>query len=359
MPKNKNILSMDIGKKKIPGDDLVLLCSQFEAILKSGAQVPTCVKLIARQTKNKKLKEILEAVQIDVEAGRELSKAFEKRAGDCIPATFFETLKAGEHSGDLKKSFETLKEYFKKQSKISKQIKSALIYPVFIVAVAVCVLIVVMAYVMPQMTAIFNNMGGDIPAITKVLISISDFFSVNVAFIIAGIILAVVLLKLYAGSKKGRIKVDRFKLKLPVFGRIALANNCALFATTLSMLLESGLVMTRALLILSRVFENAIFKNAAQALFYDIEGGRSLGASMRKKECFPDTLCEMCAIGESTGELNYMLKTTGDFYQDEAENATKNLLAKLEPALLVVIAAFAGFIVFAIYIPLFEMYDLF
>lgn len=355
----KSILSMEIGKGKIADDEIVLMCSQYATILRSGAQAATCTRLIATQASNKKLKEILEGVSKDIESGKMLSDSFERRGAKAFPQTFYETIRTGERSGRLAESFETLKEYFKKQSSISKQVKSALIYPAFVIAVAVVVLIVVMVYVMPQLTSIFENMGGEIPGITKALIAVSDFFANNIIFIIIGIIVLVLCLKLYGSTPNGRIKIDRIKLKIPLIGKIQYLNMNAQFASTLSMLLSSGLVMTNALKTLSKIFDNVIFKNASSNLAKRVESGRGLAASMKKEECFPNTLIQMTKIGEESGELESILETTGEYYQGEAENATKSLLMKLEPTLLVFVAVLAGIIVFAIYIPLFQMYDLF
>lgn len=359
MKNNNGALSKDIFNKKIQSDSLTLLCSQFAIILKSGAQVSLATKLIYKQCEDKVLKSILEKVSKDVSSGINLSDSFEKNGEKKFPPTFYETIRAGEHSGNLVNAFKTLEEYFKKQSKIIKQIKSALIYPVFVISIAIVVLIVVMAYVVPKLVEIFNNMGGNIPLITKVLISVSSFFSSNIMFIIIALIAMVIFLIVYISSENGRLVFDRIKLKLPIIGKVLVCSISAQFASTLSMLLESGLVMSKALLVLSKVFSNCVYNNAVKNLSKNVQFGKKLSISMRKENCFPNTLVEMTSIGEETGELEEILKTIGDYYQNESDNAIKSLLAKLEPALLVFVAIFAGFIVFAIYIPLFQMYDLF
>ena len=353
------ILNKEIGSKKIKAEEIALICSKYSTILRSGAQVLTCTRLIANQTSNKTLKKMLDDICIDLESGKSLGSSFERRAGDKMPASFYETIKAGENLGQLVMSFESLSQYYKKQSNLSRQVKSALIYPVFVIAVAIVVLIVVMAYVMPKLVGVFETMGGDIPSITRALMVMSDFFSSYWILIIIAMALCALVYKIALSNAKTKAKIDYFKLKLPVVGKLISCNEHAKFASTLSMLLSSGLPMSRALNVLSKVFENSVFTKATLELKDAVISGKSLGRTMKKKECFMDTLVQMTAIGEETGEIEGILKTTGEHYQSEAENLTKNLLLKLEPSLLIFIAAFAGFIVFAIYIPLFQMYDLF
>lgn len=353
-------LSMDIGGSgKIKDDALALLCSQFSIILNSGSQVVACTQLIANQTKDKGLKEILDGVVQDVTAGRSLAGSFEKHGKKRLPVTFYETIRAGEESGNLVKSFDTLKDYFQKSSGTSKSIKSALTYPLFVVVIAIVVVIVIMIKVIPSMTATFSTMGGDLPIATKILVGTSDFFVKRwpVLLVIGALIVAA-----YFGinaSPEGHMALDRFKLKSPLMGNMRRMDCASQFAIVLGMLVSSGLTMTRALDILAKTFDNRAYQEAVKNISRDVEIGKSLGGSMRRQGVFPGTLTEMVATGEETGNLEEVLGTVGEYYSNEANNAAKSFVAKLEPTMLVFIAAFAGFIVIAIYLPMFQMYDMF
>ena len=353
-------LSMEIGGNARIGDDvLALLCSQYAIILNSGAQLVSCTELIANQTTDKALKKILMGVAEDVTAGRTLAYAFEKHGGKRLPVTFYETIRAGEESGNLVKAFNTLKEYFERNSGTAKSIKSALTYPMFVMVVGIAVVIVMMIKVIPAMTTQFNQAGADLPLTTKILMGASDFFVHYWGVLLAAFALfALAYLAAYR-SDSGRLAIDQFKLRSPIMGKMRRMDCASQFSVVLGMLVASGLPMTNALDILSRTFDNWAYRDAVRAVAQDVENGRSLAGSMRRQEVFPGTLTEMIGTGEETGDLDGVLKTVGEYYTNESALAAKAFVAKLEPTLLLVIAAFAGFIVISIYLPMFQMYDLY
>ena len=352
-------LSMELGGGKIKDEEIALMCSQFAIILNSGAQIIACATLIANQTTNKSLKEILDGVVLDVSSGKSLSAAFEKHGKKKLPVIFYETVRAGEESGNLSKAFNTLKDYFEKASGTSKSIKSALTYPLFVIVVAIVVVIVIMIKVVPTLTATFSDMGGEVPGITKFLMAASDFFVTKWPILLVAAIVLVIAYFVTMATETGRLALDGFKLKSPLMGKMRRMDYASHFATVLGMLVSSGLPMTRAIEILARTFENYAYRKAVESVQFDVENGKTLGTSMRKHPEFPGTLTEMIATGEETGNLDDVLKTTGEYYINEASSAAKSFVAKLEPTMLVIVAAFAGFIVIAIYLPMFKMYDMF
>lgn len=353
-------LSMEIGgDAKIKDDALALLCSQYSIILNSGAQLVSCTELIANQTKDKGLKKILDGVAEDVTAGRTLAASFEKHGGKRLPVTFYETIRAGEESGNVTKAFDTLKEYFEKSSGTSKSIKGALTYPLFVMGVGIVVVIVMMIKVIPSMTAQFTTAGADLPVTTKILMGTSDFFVHHwVKMLVALVLFVVGYFALYASST-GRLAIDGYKLKSPLMGNMRRMDCASQFSVVLGMLVASGLPMVHALEILARTFDNYAYRDAVFAVAKDVENGRSLAGSMRRQTVFPNTLTEMIGTGEQTGDLEGVLKTVGEYYTNEAANAAKSFVAALEPTMLMLVAAFAGFIVISIYLPMFQMYDLY
>lgn len=352
-------MSMELGDTRIKEDSISLLCSQYSIILNSGAQVVESTNLIANQTEDKKLQKILRGVSTDVMAGKSLAAAFERNGGKDLPVTFYETVRAGEDSGNLAKAFTTLKDYYQKSSKTAKSVKSAMTYPIFVVFIAIAVLVVVMVKVIPSMTGTFASMGGEIPGVTKALIAASDFFIKNLWLIIGGVAAVVVGYLIIYNTKEGRLAIDAHKLRSKIMGKMTVANLASQFSTILGMLVASGLTMTKALRILAKTFDNMAYQQAILNVANDVENGKSLGASMRRQGVFPGTLTEMVATGEETGNLENVLATTGEYYTNEAEMATKAFLGKLEPTMLMFVAGFGGFIVIAIYLPMFQMYDMF
>ncbi len=354
--KKENFLTKEINPK-VDEKALSVMCSQFHTILNAGMDVASAMNMIGNQTEDKKLKKMLLSAAKDVQQGNSVALSMERNCTG-LPVTFVETVKAGELSGTLEDSFKTLETYYSKNYKLKQKIKQAMTYPIFVLIIAIVVIMIVMVKVMPTMTAVFDDLGGELPAITKIMIAISNFFGkwwLLIVLIILGIILG---LSLYHHTEKGKLSQHTLRLKLPVLGKINVFSSCADFANTMAALLQAGLPMTQALETTAKVLNNYVFSKHTEALVGKIEVGNKLGDSMRADDVFPTTLTEMVAVGENTGEMEETLKTIGEYYTNEANVAMEAAIAKLEPTILVFLALFAGFIVFAIYMPMFTMYDL-
>lgn len=351
------ILSKEIGTPKIDQKALAVMCSQFAIILKSGVAIDTCMTLISRQLKDKYLKKMLERSAEDVSRGNSIASSFERNC-PYLPPTFLETVRAGEESGTIERSFETLYKYYDKSFKTKQKIKQAMYYPIFVLILAVVVLAVVMVKVIPAIADTFTDLEGEMPALTKGMIALSEFTQNNIWWIALVVLLTVVIGKLYCKTEKGKVWWNQLKLKFPILGNIALLSGAAQFANTMSTLLAAGLSVSRALEATGRVLDNYIMEQEVAKMVGHIEEGKRLGECIRSSRCFPDTLKEMCAIGEEVGELESTLETIGTYYDSEAQHATEKAIQKLEPAILIIMALFAGFIVIAIYLPMFSMYEL-
>ncbi|MBQ7247978.1 MAG: type II secretion system F family protein [Lachnospiraceae bacterium] len=335
------------------------MCTQIAGLLGSGLQITDCVGMIQRETSDRKLSPLLESVYRDLRSGSTVASAFANNGEGLFKPFFIETVRAGESSGELKRAFDSLAEYYRKRSGMKRQIRNALIYPSFVILIAIAVLLVVMLYVMPKLTAIFDGMGSELPGITKAIVAVSGFFGRN-ALLIAGAAALVIVVRIAMGRKiQWRRKIDKARLSLPMLGGLLRNRYSSMYASTLSMLLSSGTVITRALEITSSVITNTSFSEAVSRSCRGVLTGRGLGVSMRGEEVFPDILTEMIIIGEETGDLTNMLDMCARHFSDEADSQVKKLLSLMEPALLIAVAIIAGFIVFAIYIPLFQMYELF
>ncbi|MBQ6492454.1 MAG: type II secretion system F family protein [Erysipelotrichaceae bacterium] len=351
-----NILNFEIGAKYDP-KALSVMCSQFSIILNSGVPIDTCLNMIAAQTKDKRLKKMLELSAEDVAQGTPIATAFEKNYSG-LPVTFIETVRAGEMSGTLGDSFESLKTFYEKSYTLSQKVKSAMSYPMFVLAVGVVVLIVIMAFVMPKFTSMFDDLGGEIPAITKVLINITNFFQKWWLLIIAVLVFGFIGFKLYTKSDEGRIEWGKALLKMPVIGNLNTLQGATEFSSTMATLLKAGLTVGDALEVTSKVMSNAVLADSVHSMVEKIATGQELGNIMKQNEYFPQVLKEMTAVGEKTGELEATLETIADYYTNEYNYAVAQAIAKLEPTMLIFLALFAGFIVIALYLPMFTMYDL-
>ena len=355
---SSNILAMEIGGNKINEKALSVMCSQFAIMLRSGQMIGRVIQMVADQTADKKLKKMLEKCAEDVEEGGSVAVAFERHGGKSLPVTFTETVRAGEMSGTLENSFERLKTYYEKAYKNSQKIKSVMTYPIFVIIVAIVVLIVVMAKVVPSLATTFESLGGEMPLITRIMINTSRFFQQYYIVMIVIIIALIVGLKIYFGTDKGRLAKGKLLLNLPVIGKINIYSGAAQFADTMATMLAAGLTVNHAVDVTGRVMDNPILSEDVRKMIPKIEEGRSLGECMHQSENFPDNLKEMCAVGEESGALDSTLETIAAYYYNEQDHATQSAISKLEPTILVFLAAFAGFIVLSIYLPMFTMYDL-
>lgn len=352
------LLNMEIGGAKLNSKAFTVMCSQFSIILRAGIPIARTVHLIADKTTNKPLKKILMKTAEDVEAGRSLAASFAEHGDRLFPTTFIETIRAGEESGNLDRSFETMYRHYDKQTKMRGKVKGAMAYPMFVLVIAVAVVVVLMVKVVPTFTSIFDSYGSELPAITRLLIAISNFFRKYTIWMAAVFALLFIVYKLYGNTEKGRLNLARIQLRLPVLGNIALLNAASQFANTMTTMLGSGLPMTKAISITAGVMDNYYIGSEVGKLTGRLEEGHALGASMRDSGCMPDILVDMVAVGEETGEMEKTLDTIALYYDAELEMAIAAALAKLEPTILVFLAGVAGFIVIAIYMSIFQMYAL-
>ena len=356
--KRQGLLSLDLNGNKISPKAFSLMCAQFSIILDSGIPIGRTVRLIGDKITDKKLKNILKQVGDDVEAGRSISRSFEERGGALMPAVFVETIRAGEESGNLSKAFDTMYQHYDKQIKMRAKVRSALIYPAFVLSLAVIVVIVLMVKVVPTFIDIFESYDSQLPLITRSLIWISNFFRKYILLIV-GIAAAIgIIVKLYGNTERGRINMAKLAVSLPVFGNINVLSASSEFAGNMSTLIGAGLQITTAVSITARVIGNYYISQSIGKIASRLEEGHSLGECMRQIESLPPILVDMTAVGEETGELESTLHTIAGYYESELDMAVQNVLKKLEPALIIFMAIVVGYIVFAVYIAMFQMYSI-
>jgi len=352
-----SFFSREIGGNRLDSRAFTLMCSQFAIILRAGVPIGRTVKLIGDKTANRPLKKLLEQVAKDVESGRSLSASFAERGEKLLPPTFIETIRAGEESGNLDRSFASMSRHYDKQTRIRAKVRGAMIYPAFVLIIAVLVVIVLMVKVVPTFTATFAELGTELPGMTKALIAISNFFRDHTLKLVALFAAAGLLLMLYRKTEEGRLNLAKLELKLPVLGNIATLNAASQYANTMAMMLEAGLPIAKAVSITAKVIDNAWVSQSVGMITGKLEEGGTLGRSLREAGCLPDILVDMNAVGEETGELEKTLNTIAGYYDAELEQATSDALAKLEPAILCILAVVAGFIVISMYLAMFAMYN--
>ena len=342
---------------RVSEKSLSLICRQFAIILAAGLPLVKTVELVADQVSDKLMKKILGQVAGDIASGRSLAASFETRGQKKLPTTFIETIRAGEEAGSLDQAFQRLADYYNKRSKTRQKIKSAMIYPIFVIIVAVIVVSVVMMVAVPMFRSTFANMGINLPPLTRAMIAVSNFFShysIVLVIALAGLVIGV---KMWSTTEQGRRFFGNLMLKLPVIGKVASMNAASQFANTMSTMMGAGLGIIKAIGITGKSVSNYIVGSEVQGTARGVETGRRLGACMKECRHLPDLLIEMTAVGEETGSLEDTLQVIGDYYDNEAEVAVTRALNLLEPAIIVMLAIFVVLILFAVYIPIFSMYN--
>lgn len=350
--KKESVLSRPVAFR-VKEKELALLCSQFAIILASGLSVERCVSMVAAQTKNKYLRRMLDKVSEEVGAGYSLAQSFENNA-PYLPKTFTETLRAGEQSGTLESCFQRLHAYYDRSAKTRAKIVSTLTYPVMVIIVAIVVFVIIIAVAVPAFTTAFNEIGSDLPGVTKALMAVSTFFT-KWWWLVLGV-LALLVIAYLTFRQRGRAALAAWSLTRAPLRRIHSMNAAAQFAHSMATLLAAGLPLPRALEVTANVVSNYTFSLAVRQVRQDVERGRPMAESMAGIECFPAMLTEMVGVGERSGALEETLDVIGGYYDNEVSVTTARLLAVLEPAITIALAVLVVLLLLAVYLPMFTLY---
>lgn len=335
---------------------LSLTASQFAILLKAGMPTARTVEIIAQQTTDKLMKRILTEVAKDVAAGYSLSQSLETR-GKKIPLTFIETVRAGEESGTLEESFTKLVGYYEKSHKIRSKVRGAMMYPMFLSILAVAVIVIIVKVTVPVVVDMIVGNGGQLPLPTRILLGAYDFFSKWGLLFLGAVAAIVISCILYGKTENGRLRYARLSMKLPVLGKISVLKSASQFAGTMATLLSAGLPVTRALTITGKVMDNYAVGLTVSGATLGIEEGKRLGDVLHANPYLPPLLTEMTAVGEESGALEGTLTTIGAYFDSEVEQASTKALSMLEPLITMIMGVVVGFIVIALYLPMFTMYN--
>lgn len=279
-PDDGSLLEMEIGSRRIKTKKLAILCSQFAITLHSGMTVARAMRMLADQNEDKRIRKIMGAAAEEVAAGSTVASALEKYS-DRFPLTFIETIRAGEQSGTLEHSFDRLQKFYEKSYKTTEKIKGAMTYPLFVVAIAVVVLIIVMAKVIPTLADVFTDLGGTLPLMTRMLIATSHFFAKWWLLMLAVLAFLKIGSQVYGNTPQGRIEKAKIMLSLPLVGVINQMNGAAQFANTMSVLLAAGITINQAVDTTAKVMDNALLSEDVRSMREGIEQGRSLVECLR------------------------------------------------------------------------------
>ncbi|MGH7255054.1 MAG: type II secretion system F family protein [Nitrospirales bacterium] len=351
----KNI-EISIGNP-ISDKDIVVFTRQFATMINAGLPLIQCLDILSAQTENKIFARHIGQVKVDVEGGATFADALKKHP-KVFDELYVNMVHAGEVGGLLDTILQRLAKHIEKAMKLKSKIKSAMVYPLSIVGVALIVITVLMIWVIPIFAKMFAEMSGGkatLPGPTQIVIDTSNFMQDNILYIVIGTIALVVALKRYYKTPGGRLVMDRMALKLPVLGNLIRKASVAKFTRTLGTLITSGVPILDGLAITAKTAGNKVVEQTIMQARASISEGKTVAEPLAKGDVFPKMVTHMIAVGETTGALDAMLGKIADFYDDEVDSAVDALTALLEPMMMVVLGTIIGFIVIAMYLPIFKM----
>jgi type IV pilus assembly protein PilC len=339
---------------KVKTSDIILFARQFSTMIDAGLPIIQCLDILYTQQENPTFKKMLRSIKDDVESGSTLAEALKKFPNE-FDDLFVNMIAAGEAGGILDTILRRLSAYMEKAARLKSKVKGAMTYPIVTLIIAGAVLAVILVFVIPVFEEMFADMGGQLPAFTQMVVKVSDFTKKNVIYIVVGLILFIFAFKKFYSTEKGRAFIDKNTLRLPVFGDLIRKVAVSKFTRTMGTMLSSGVAILEALEIVAKTAGNKTIEQAVYSVRSDIAEGRTMADPLIESGVFPSMVCQMIAVGESTGALDAMLEKIAEFYDEEVDQAVENLTALIEPFMLVFLGVTIGGLVIAMYLPVFKM----
>jgi type IV pilus assembly protein PilC len=352
-------LKMEINLRpgRVKLKQIAVFCRQFATMVNSGLPILRALAILADQTDNTELQKVLVQVRTDVENGSSLSAAMGKHP-KAFNNLFISMIKAGETGGVLDDVLLNLADQIEKEVELRRQIKSAMTYPVVVVAMVMLIMTAMLLFVVPQFETIYADLGGQLPLPTRILLGVSSAFR-NYWYIVAlGIGVGSFLFRRYKRTDAGRARVDAAKIRVPVFGPLFHKVALARFSSTLAMLLRAGVPILQALDNVKETVNNRVIADAVDDVKTSVREGESIARPLTKHKVFPPMVVQMLAVGEETGAVDTMLDKVAQFYNNEVTATVEALTSLIEPLLIGVIGGAVGAAVIALYMPMFNIINL-
>lgn len=334
--------------------DVAIFSRQLATMLSAGLPIVQAIAILERQTENKKFKAMLKEIRSDVEGGASFSDSLDKHK--VFSRLYVNLVRAGETSGTLDSVLDRLATFLEKDLELRGKIKSAMTYPVIVLAFAIIITYFLMVGIVPMFASILTDLGSELPLLTRVLIIIADFLQHGVLYIIGFSLAVYFAYRYYYGTPRGRRVIDNLKLRMPVFGNLNKKSAIARFSRTFGLLVSSGVNVIEAMDITRGTAGNAIVEDILGETKESIQVGEPIHSTLlRYPQVFPPMVSSMIAIGEETGALDTMLQKVADFYEREVDEAVASLTAAIEPIMIIVLGAIVGAIVAGMFLPLFQI----
>jgi len=339
----------------VKSNEIAIFTRQFSVMIDAGLPLVQCLEILGGQQENKTFQKVLLGTRAAVEGGATLSAAM-RQYEKIFDNLYVNMVEAGETGGILDTILQRLSVYIEKNVKLKRAVKSAAVYPIVVIFVAVGVITLLLWKVVPIFTTLFISLGVALPLPTRIVIGLSHFVGSIFGFLSLVAVIGIGIgMKVWYGTEGGRMIIDRALLKIPLIGILLRKIAVARFTRTLGTLISSGVPILEGLDITARSAGNAVVEKALLFVRKQLEAGRTLADPLKETDVFPGMVTQMIAVGEQTGAMDAMLQKIADFYEDEVDAAVKDLLAAMEPIMIVVLGVVVGGIVISMYLPIFSL----
>jgi type IV pilus assembly protein PilC len=341
-------------KKKVKAFSLVVFTRQLSTMITAGLPLVQSLDILSNQIEDKNLRGIVKEIKEKIEGGARFAEALQDYP-QVFDTLYVNLVTAGEEGGLIDTVLSRLANYMEKTEKLKKKVKSAMIYPISIVVVAIGVVMVLLIFVIPVFETMFKDMGAELPYPTQIVVALSRLVKGGIIYLVVGFALLVFLFRRYYKSENGRRQIDKLVLKVPLFGVLAIKASVARVTRTLATLLSSGVAILESLVIVAKVAGNKVVEESLIVARQRISEGRSMSEPLEESGVFPPMVVQMIQVGESTGALDNMLNKIADFYEEDVDNLVGNMTALMEPMIMVFLGIILGGLVIAMYLPIFKL----
>ena len=342
---------------RVSMEDLAIITRQLSTMINSGLSLMRALTVLESQTENPKLKATLIDVRSDIQAGKSLSDSLEKHP-KIFNELYVAMIRAGETGGFLEDVLKRVADQLESQSRLRRQVRGAMVYPAVVLTVAAGVLVAMLTFIIPVFAKVFKQFNGKLPSITAFLISLSHALRSDWYIFIFGTLALVFAFRKWKASKSGRPMWDRMRLKAPMkIGSVVLKVGLARWSRTMASLTTAGVPMLETIEVTGRTSGNTMIENAMTSVYESVQTGGTIAAALGNESVFPSLVTNMVRVGEETGALDSTLAKVADFYEEQVEIAVKSLTSILEPVMIVIIGSIVGFMIIAMYLPMFDLYN--
>jgi type IV pilus assembly protein PilC len=342
-------------KKKINLEKFLIFNQQFVTLIRAGLPILKALDLLSERLTDEKLAPHIKLVREEVRNGSLLSDAFARQG--VFPPMYVTSVLAGEKSGSLGEVLDRYITYQKLALAVRKKVVLSLVYPCLLMVLVICLMVFLVTFVVPKFAELYESMSAQLPAATKILIAIGTTARNYILFGFLGLVVAAIAFRFWAKTEKGEVRVDRWRMRMPLIGEIWIKYQVAQFARVLGTLLVGGIPLLQALDTASSSLGTRLLKNTLAEAGQMVKEGQSLSSSLQKTGIFPGLSIDMIEVGESTGALPQMLSSVAEFYEDDVNTRMSASLSLIEPAIMIFMGCFVTFVLVALYLPIFSLAD--